>query len=86
MAAVTNLDVAKAFLRGAPAQSRNMWTDGQRLKSYGEVVAIRVVDGDRVVIDAVRQCKSATTSRHLSMVSTLADEVRRVAALPPAAK
>lgn len=55
-----NVDVCEEFARGNEANGSNLSTDGERLWSYGTVIAQRV--RGRVIMNLTKY--SVTTSRH----------------------
>lgn len=82
---MTNRQVAKAFLKGIPATTTNLSTDGETLKSYGwyEIAKRRCYDGACKFILRAGRMYSPTTAKQKSEVMRaavpegLADDVMR---------
>lgn len=73
-----NSDVINAFLRRESAKTTNMRTDGEKLFSYGTVVAQRINGG--VFVNATKY--SRTTSKQTSALVRHADEDKLVYFVP----
>ena len=65
----SNINVIKAWTQGQPATAKNLRTDGNRLWSYGLIIAMTNSEVEQFTAKGNRGFFSMTTSRHVGMAN-----------------